>query len=103
MHPNDPLPQNRLEAAGAIFVGLLLAGIGCGWWIYDADPQHGRVLLVAGLAVAGFGALLRSHRMGRWRRFVVIAAVALLCMVAAFELRDLVELIGDQRQLRPLT
>lgn len=82
--------------------GLLLAGIGAGWWVYDADPQHGRVLLVAGLVVAGFGALLPSHQLGRRHRWVILAAVLVLLVVTAFELRDLVEQIREARQVRLL-
>ena len=93
---------NVWESIALVAVGLLLACVGCLWWIFDAHPQHGRVLIVGGLAVAGVGALVRSHNLGYRARLAVAAAVVLLAVVAGFELRDAVQEIKEDRAPRML-
>ena len=95
--------ENVWESITLTGAGLLLAGVGCLWWIFDANPQHGRVVIVGGLAVAGVGLLVRGHELGYRGRLVVAAAVVLLAVIAGFELRDAVQEIKEDRVSHLLT
>ena len=93
---------NVWESLALTCSGLLVAAVGALWWLFDADPQHGRVVIIGGLAVAGVGLLVRHHDIGNLGRIGIALAVVLLAVIAGFELRDAIQEIKEDRVMHLL-
>jgi hypothetical protein len=95
----DPVPTTATRRSGSLALsalGLVVGLLGAAWWVLDADPVLGQVLLVLGAAVAIAGRAIAPRLGPRGERLLLIV-VAVVALVVVVDAVHLVQVVIDQR------
>jgi len=97
------IPQGRarrlMGSNALLLVGGVIAVLGGAWWAFDANPGHGRWLLLLG-AVVMVVALTVMNRLTATGQKVVLAVAVVLAVLAVVDAVSLVQTINEQRSTR---